>query len=338
MTVPRDTMAGIDYTQTSRRPAWAALPAPVRDRISSELRAPVDLVEPAGGGFTNGFAAVVSGGTQRLFVKAVPATDASIFAAYVREAEVLRALPTGLPVPLLHSADLVLAGGIQWQLLCFEAVDGRMPGQPWTVTDLSAVHQSLLTVQSGLRRLPPGLSGSSMVDEFFGAGSPAGVIDCWGRDGGLPSYLPPLTGQRMSELKALTLLGREALAGDSVLHNDLRADNIIIRHPRGHPGEPAAVFCDWNFLSTGPAWADWVALLVYPRHAGVDVDPWLTESPLSADAHPDHIDSWLAVLAALMVTSGAQPELPTSPLLRAHQRFTARILIEWISERRLWEP
>lgn len=338
MTVNPYTMAGIDYTNTARRRGWSALPGPVQDRISAELQAPVDLVEPAGGGFTNGFAAVVSGGKHRLFVKAVPATDGPIFDAYVREAEVLATLPAGLPVPLLHAADLVMAGGSQWQLLCFEAVDGHMPGQPWTVTDLGAVHQSLLTVQTGLRQLPPGLSGRSMVDEFFGTGPLSGILDCWGRDGGLPSYLPPLSGARIAELEALTLLGREALTGDSVLHNDLRADNIIIRDTGGRAGEPAAVFCDWNFLSTGPAWADWVALLVYPRHAGIDVGPWISESPLSAGADPEHIDAWLAVLAALMVTSGAQPELATSPVLRSHQRFTAQILIQWISERRLWEP
>lgn len=338
MTIRHDTMTPIDYAKTARRPAWSTLPGPVQDRISAELRAPVDRVEPAGGGFTNGFAAVVSGGKQRLFVKVVPATDGPIFDAYVREAEVLATLPAGLPVPRLHAADLVMAGGSQWQLLCFEAVDGHMPGQPWTVADLGAVHQSLLTVQTGLRQLPPGLSGGSMVDEFFGDGPLSSIIDCWELDGSLPSYLPPLTGQRRSELHALTLLGREALAGDSVLHNDLRADNIIIRDTGGRASEPTAVFCDWNFLSTGPAWADWVALLVYPRHAGIDVDPWITESPLCADADPEHLDAWLAVLAALMVTSGSQPELATSPLLRAHQRFTARILIQWISERRLWEP
>lgn len=337
MTLRHGMVAPIDYTRTARRPAWSALPSPVQDRISTALGAPVDRVEPAGGGFTNGFAAVVSGGSQRLFIKAAPATDGPIFDAYVREAEVLATLPAGLPVPLLYAADLIMAGECQWQLLCFEAVDGHMPGQPWTAADLGAVHQSLLTVQTGLQRLPPGLSGGSMVDEFFGAGPLAGVLDCWGRGGSLPSYLPPLTGKRVSELQALTLLGREALAGDSVLHNDLRADNIIIRDTGGRTDAPAALFCDWNFLSTGPAWADWVALLVYPHHSGIDVAQWITKSPLSADADPEHIDAWLAVLAALMVTSGSQPELTTSPLLRSHQRFTARILIQWISERRLWE-
>ncbi|GAA1129710.1 phosphotransferase [Arthrobacter flavus] len=335
--IPTEGSAGIDYTRTARRAPWATLPAAVSDRIAAELGSPPETVTPAGGGFTNGFAAVVGAGNRSLFAKAAPATNHPIFAAYVREAEVLAALPANLPFPLLHFAELIPAAGTQWQLLCFEAIDGYMPGQPWTATDLGAVHRSLLTVQSGLQELPTEFSGGSMVDDFFGADSQTGVSDCWLVNDRLPSYLSPLKPRQMAELQDLTLLGRDALVGDAVLHNDLRADNILIRSNPRSTTEPVALFCDWNFLSTGPAWADWVALLVYPRHAGIDVGPWLTESPLSADADPEHIDAWLAVLAAYMVTSGSQPDLATSPFLRTHQRFTARILIDWISERRHWE-
>lgn len=335
--IPTEGSARVDYSRTAHRTPWAALPAAVRHRIAAELGSPTETVTPVGGGFTNGFAAVVGAGNRRLFAKAAPSTDSHIFAAYVREAEVLTALPAGLPIPQLHSTDQVLAGGTRWQLLCFEAVDGYMPGQPWTVSDLRAVHASLLVVQAGLQETPANLANGSMVEEFFGASSRTDLVECWAPNGALPAYLPSLNVQHLSELEKLTALGHEALAGDAVLHNDLRADNIMIR-PRGGPrATPVALFCDWNFLSIGPAWADWVALLVYPRQAGVDVDSWLADSPLSCGANPDHIDAWLAVLAAYMVTSGDQPELATSPYLRMHQRFTARILIDWLSERRKWE-
>lgn len=335
--IPTEGRAGIDYSQTARRTPWAALPAAVRDRIVAELGSPTETVTPAGGGFTNGFAAVVGAGNRRLFAKAAPSTDRHIFAAYVREAEVLAALPAGLPIPQLHSTAQLVSGGIRWQVLCLEAVDGYMPGRPWTVSDLRAVHESLLVVQTGLRDLPADLSSGSMVNEFFGASPRTEVLECWAPGTALPAYLPPLSVQHRSDLEKLTALGREALAGDAVLHNDLRADNILISPSGGPNPTPVALFCDWNFLSTGPAWADWVALLVYPRQAGVDVDGWLAESPLSRGANPDHIDAWLAVLAAYMVTSGDQPDLATSPYLRMHQRFTARILIDWLSERRQWE-
>lgn len=326
---------GVDYTRTASRLPWTALPAAVRHRFAAVLGAPVESAAPAGGGFTNGFAAVLSGPGRSLFAKAAPSADNHIFAAYVREAEVLSALPAGLPIPVLHSADRITQEGTQWQLLSFEAVDGYMPGQPWTAADLRAVHDSLLAVQSALRHLPAGLSGGSMVDEFFGDRAVTDVFGQFAVNGGPPAYLPRLTTAHLADIRELGSIGREALAGDSVLHNDLRADNIIIRTASSTPAQ--ALFCDWNFLSTGPAWADWVALLVYPRHAGIDVDPWLAESPLSAAANPDHIDAWLAALAAYMITSGAQPELSTSPHLRTHQRFTAHLLIDWLSERRKWD-
>ncbi|MHA7275034.1 phosphotransferase [Arthrobacter sp. Hz1] len=325
----------VDYTQTARRLPWTALPTAVCQHFASVLDASVESAAAAGGGFTNGFAAVLSGAGRTLFAKAAPSTDSHIFAAYVREAEVLTNLPTGLPIPLLRSADRLTVEGIDWQLLSFKAVNGYMPGRPWTAADLGAVHHSLLVVQSALRHLPAGLSGGSMVDEFFGDRPATDVFGQFARNGGAPPYLPRLTTAQLGDLQEVASHGREALTGDSVLHNDLRADNIIISAAGRKPAR--ALFCDWNFLSTGPAWADWVALLVYPHHAGIDVDRWLAESPLSAGAAPDHIDAWLATLAAYMITSAAQPELATSPLLRTHQRFTARILIDWLSERRKWD-
>ncbi|WP_246021226.1 phosphotransferase [Arthrobacter echini] len=117
--------------------------------------------------------------------------------------------------------------------------------------------------------------------------------------------------------------------GSSVQHNDLRPDNIILDSRSGR-----AWICDWNYLATGPAWADWVALLPYAHHDGLDADALLRGSTLSVGVPDDAVDSWLALLAAYMVVSGGSPEVPTSPHLRAHGRFTARIVIDWLSERR----
>ncbi len=112
---------------------------------------------------------------------------------------------------------------------------------------------------------------------------------------------------------------------------DLRPDNIILASGSGR-----AWICDWNYLTTGPAWADWVALLPYARQGGLDADSLLRNSALSGGVPDDAVDSWLALLAAYMVVTGSSPEVPTSPHLRAHGRFTARIMVDWVSERRKW--
>ncbi|MUK01754.1 hypothetical protein GM708_07280 [Vibrio cholerae] len=106
---------------------------------------------------------------------------------------------------------------------------------------------------------------------------------------------------------------------------------LFIEHGSGR-----AYVCDWNFLSHGPSWADWVGLLPYLRHDGLDADALLRRSPLAAGADAAAVDAWLAVLAAYMITRGLSPEITSSPALREHGRFTARVMVDWLSERRKW--
>jgi hypothetical protein len=284
----------------------------------------------AASGFTHGFAAVVQSSSARsLFVKAAPSSDPFIHPAYVREAEVLSLLPQALPIPQLYRSLTVDDGPEQWQVLCFEAIDGYMPGDPWTAADLEAIHISLLTVQEALIHLPrevtggpmsTGISDDPMVGTAFSRLAPDGIF---------PGFLPSGISSRLDELQQLCDRSTEALRGDAVLHNDLRADNVLLRR-----SDKRAFICDWNFLAHGPEWADWVGILIYARNGGIDPTPWLARSPLSAEADPDDVDSWLAILAAYMTHNGMQPDIGTSPLLRAHARFTAGITLEWLIQRR----
>lgn len=330
----------VDYAQTAHRRPWQQLPAQVRERFAAELGAPVENAALAGGGFTHGFAAVLTGSGRSIFAKAAPESDDFIYPAYLREAAVLAVLPGGLPVPRLiaaesltvdSSVDSAGSGAQTWQLMCFEAIDGYMPGAPWTETDLEAAHDSLVRVQAGLAELPPELAGGPMAAGFSEDTAISGVLDRLSRTG-TPSFLPDLSAGQLRDMQQLSDASGEALAGDAVLHNDLRADNVIMRRE-----DSTALFCDWNFLSTGPEWVDWVALLPYVRPHGIDVESWLQRSPLSAGVDAERIDSWLAVLGAYMIHHGSQPDVPTSPLLRAHGRYTAMLIIEWLAERRRWQ-
>ena len=320
-----------DYSNTARRQGWNDLPAAVRSAIEQEAGAPVHSVRPAGGGFTNGFAAVVESSEAALFVKAAPSSDQFTHPAYVREAEVLNFLPNSLPIPQLHrTLTLHDTTPDQWQVLCFEAVDGYMPGDPWTAADLGAIHASLLTVQNALISLPGELTGGPMSAGISDDPLVSTVFSRLASEGdALPGFLPHGTSARLGELQQLCDRSTEALRGDAVLHNDLRADNVLLRRSDGQ-----AFICDWNFLAQGPAWADWIGILIYARNGGIDPSPWLAQSPLSAAANPDDVDSWLAILAAYMTHNGMQPDIATSPRLRAHARFTAGITLDWLIQRR----
>ncbi|MCC3293301.1 aminoglycoside phosphotransferase family protein [Arthrobacter sp. zg-Y411] len=318
------TVPVTDYRRTAARRPWAGLPAPVRQELTDLLGGSVTSVRPAGGGFTPGFAAVLSHGEARsIFVKAAPASDAFVYPAYAREAQVAPLLPPDMPAPRLLGTRTVTAADTDWLLLAHEAVDGTMPGHPWTGADLAAIEASCTTSIRLLSNLPGHLSGSPVSQDITAVPSPFQAV----ADGGAaPWFLPSLTAGDARRFQELWELSPEALAGDSVLHGDLRPDNILLRSGK-------ALFCDWNFLGTGAPWIDWVGVLPYARGGGLDVDSWLTRSALTRGVPPEHIDAFLAALLAYMIHSGCQPEVESSPQLRSHGRHTAQLIHAWTVSR-----
>ena len=313
-----------DYRNTAVRRTWPELPEALQERISVHLGGPVTRVQPAGGGFTPGFAAVLETGTEtagggRRFVKAAPESDGFIYPSYLREALVVPLLPTGLPMPKLHTAEQLIADGTSWQLLVYEAVDGVMPGHPWTDADLRAVEEACTDAVLRLSDFPPELAGDPLGEEL--AGVPSQFLSV-AEGGPAPWFLPGLSAPEAAGLQHLLESCPEALAGTAVLHGDLRPDNILMRSGR-------ALICDWNFLGTGAAWTDWVSVLPYARAGGLDADSELRRSALTRDVPDRTIDAFLAGMLNYMLHAGGQPDVPTSPHLRVHGRHTARIVYDW---------
>lgn len=308
-----------DYSATASRPGWLDLPADLRLGIETGIGEPVRQLAMAGGGFTPGFAAVIN---SAWFVKAAPARIPWMFASYTREAEVAALLPPTVPAPPFIDASTMAAGGEDWQVLQFRAVAGNMPGSPWTMTDLLIIEAALLATDVALNPVPSGISPGTMAAEYPNPALHHNVYDA-----PLPTFVPEISANSRRELRVLLELSGEALAGQSLQHNDLRPDNILISAGR-------AYFCDWNYLAYGPRWADWLVILCYARAAGLPVDRLLAESELSKNAAADHLDSWLSTLAAYMLRAGAKPEVLDSPRLRAHQRCSAYMLLDWLIERR----
>jgi hypothetical protein len=97
------------------------------------------------------------------------------------------------------------------------------------------------------------------------------------------------------------------------------------------------VIVDWDWLSVGPIWADFVGVLPLARADGVDADAWLGRSPLIRDADQEHLDVWLAVIAAYMLRHADEPLWPGgTPAIRVHQRRYARTCLDWLGVRRRW--
>ena len=314
-----------DYRTTALRRPWTELPAALQARLSGHLGAAVASVQPAGGGFTQGFAAVLqSSSGRRIFTKAARASDTFIYPSYLREAEVMPLMPAGMPIPRLRAAEQLVVDGVSWQLLVYDAVDGVMPGYPWTDADLQSVEEACVTAARLLRDFPRGLAGDPLAADL--AGVPSQFLPlAAGRPA--PWFLPGLTTDQAADFQDLLEFCPQALAGNDVLHGDLRPDNVLA-------GPGRAVICDWNFLGTGPAWTDWTGVLPYARAGGLDVDAWLLRSTLTRDVPPRYIDAFLVALLNYMLHSGGQPEVPSSPSLRSHGRHTARLVYDWLVQRR----
>ncbi|MDK1327870.1 phosphotransferase [Arthrobacter sp. zg-Y1143] len=318
----QEPLAIPDYRRTARRLPWGRLPAAVRDSIAASLDGGVSLVEPAGGGFTPGFAAVLGNKSgDRIFAKAAAASDAFIYPSYLRESQVVPLMLPGMPMPALRSAQRLVADGIHWQMLVYEAVPGRMPGQPWTEADVAAVETACVTAAALLTDFPQAEGGTPVAEDMALIPTRFKAV----ADGGEPPwFLPGLSAEEAGGFQEALDLCPEALAGDAVLHGDLRADNILISDGR-------ALFCDWNFLGTGAPWIDWVGVLPYARADGIDADAWLRRSELTRDVPDAYIDALLAALLNYMIHWGSQPDVDTSPLLRIHGRHTARLVYDWLA-------
>jgi serine/threonine protein kinase len=139
---------------------------------------------------------------------------------------------------------------------------------------------------------------------------------------------PALT--HLEEAAALAARYGEVVGGGTLVHTDVRDDNILIR-PDG-----TAVLCDWNFPCVGADWLDTVLLMVGPRGDGLDVDAVLSSRRLTRDVPAESIDIVLALLVGYFLRQADEPVPPTSPHLRDHQRWQGEVCWDWLARRRGW--
>lgn len=307
----------VPHGRTASRLEWRFLPPHVRRLVETRCGSPVVEAVSQDAGFTPGFASVLRcADGSRHFVKAASVkAQRAVAASYRDEARALAALPPGVPAPRLrwvHDAD-------DWVVLGLEHVEARAPGRPWTDGHLAAALDALEVAAAALTPPPAALAGDDVAEEF--AGFPA----AWDF---VREILPDLP--HRDEAAALAARYREVLGGDTLVHTDARDDNVLVR-PDG-----TALLCDWNWPGVGAAWIDTVMLLIGPRGDGLDVEAVLADRALTRDVPAEHVDILLALLAGWLSQQSDQKVPPTSPYLRAAQRWQAEVVWEWLCERRGW--
>jgi Phosphotransferase enzyme family len=307
----------IPHGQTARRVEWSHLPPRVRAAVEDQVGSPVTEAESRTSGFTPGFASVLTcEDGSRHFVKAASTKAQRMFAeAYREEGRKLTALPEEAPAARLQwTLDVE-----DWFVLGLEHVPSRQPRRPWTQADLDASLDALEQVADLLSPAPPALELDPIEEEF------AAFPGYWEH---LRRSRPDLT--HLEEAAALAGRYREVVGGETLVHTDVRDDNILIR-PDG-----TALLCDWNFPCIGAAWLDSLLLLVGPRGDGLDVGTVLASRRLTRDVPPERIDIVLALVAGYFLRQAEEPVPPTSPHLRDHQRWQGEVCLAWLGDRRRW--
>jgi hypothetical protein len=309
---PRSAVTG----PTAHRLEWQFLPPHIRSLVEERCGSPVVDAQSQSGGFTPGFASVLTcQDGSRHFVKAASAKAQRLFAhSYREEARKLAALPRTVPAPrLLWSYD------DDWVALGIEYVEGGNPRRPWRPEVLDSCLDALEVVAQELTPPPAELRLDTFADDF------ADLPSYWDHVRATRPELPHLG-------EAASLAGRfaEVSGGNTVVHTDLRDDNFIV------DGDGKVWMCDWNWPAIGADWLDTLFTLVGPRGDGLDVDAVLRERPLTRDVPAEHVDIVLALLVGFFFKQCDEPVPPTSPYLREHQRSQGEVCWEWLGERRGW--
>ena len=315
-----------------QRARWEDLPDRVVASVEAALGEQVVAARSIGSGFSPGVAATlttISG--ERAFVKAVsavPNADAPRF--HRREILVNRALPDdpALPIPRLRWSLDEGDDDDHWVVLLFDAIDGREPHQPWREDELARVIAAL-DVLSG--RLTP----SPVSAEDVGRASAWGIVrtNFW-RLHDSPAArarLDPWAQRHLPDLIALSDDAPAAVEGDTLLHADLRADNMVLTDER-------VLIVDWPHARIGAAWLD--PLFMAPSvamHGGGDPDAFLMRCAAAQGVESHRIDAALASVAGFFTSEALEPEPPGLPGLRAFQEAQGAVARRWLAARMGWD-
>lgn len=309
----------VPHAATAQRPDWAGVPEPVRDWVQDQLQARVLSATSELSGYTPGFAARLRlDDGRRVFAKIGGWGLDWLLESYAEEAIKRRLLPVGVPAPELISDAQAVIDDESWQLLIFDEIDGRPPHRPWTEADLAIAVRTVETAAQALTPAPAGYNWELLSDNLGGLGPDK------------EQMIIERFGDHADELRELVTALPERCNGTTLVHLDLRDDNMII----GADGRGWIV--DWNFPVLGKPFVDLVTLLMSARGDGQDVDQILDASPLVNRCDEEAIDSLLADLALYYAIACRGGEPDGSVYLREHQRWHAEVVADWLAERRNW--
>ncbi|GLZ43136.1 phosphotransferase [Actinokineospora sp. NBRC 105648] len=298
---------------------WQAVPVGVRAVVEAALGSGVVRAVNQRGGFSPGLAARVRLADGRgVFVKAAGrALNPVTTDLHRREAYVAARLPATVPAPRL----LWWHDDGDWVVLVFEEVAGHQPTLPWQRADWHRVHAALVGLAEVLTPSPVEANPiNADGDDFSGWRSLAA-------DPALAARLDPWSRANLDRLAELERRWPAAAAGETLLHGDPRADNLLLT-------AEGVVFVDWPQAAVGARWVDLLCMLPsVAMQGGPDpAETWRT-SPLARGADPDAVNAVLAAVTGYFAHSALLPAPRGLPRLRDFQRAQASPALAWLRSR-----
>jgi aminoglycoside phosphotransferase (APT) family kinase protein len=196
-----------------------------------------------------------------------------------------------------------------------------MPATPWRPDELARVLAAVTDLAAALTPAP--IAAPTFADRF------AATFTGWRTLAatGAPDDLDPWVRETLRDLAALESGWEVAAAGSTLLHADLRADNLLLTADR-------VVVVDWPWASIGAPWIDLLAMLPSVAMQG-GPPPWTVfdRHPVAAGADPAAVTAVLAALAGFFVYRGGLPAPPGLPTVRAFQAAQGRCAVDWLRTR-----
>ena len=302
---------------------WAEVPGTVQAWAAGVGGGAPRAAHDKAGGFSPGATAVLDCPGGAIFVKAVgTALNADSPELHRREAVVSAALPRVPQVPQL--LDVYDDG--DWVALAFVAVDGCPPAHPWNADELhkaigavGALHETLtLNPVAGMR------PAADRLERLFGG---------WAEMAALtrpPAGLDEWAAGNLGRLAELESGWRDAIAGSTLLHCDVRSDNFLMTGS-------GVVLVDWPHACVGAPVFDLVAWAPSVELEGGPSPEALLElhGPASA-ADRDVVATLVAAFSGFLVCHALRPPPPGLPTLRGFQAAQGAVALAWLRRVTAW--
>jgi len=305
--------------------AWSAVPARVHAWAREVAGGPIDHVVECAGGFSPGATARLARGDGcEIFVKAVGAElNPESPGIHRREAAVAAALPESSLWPrLLDTFD-----DGSWVALAFEAIDGANPALPWAEPVLDAAMAGLESLHGALTPSPVSVVPPASIRL-------RAVLNGWHmlvEDPDAATRLDPWSRRHLDRLVDVETGWPAACVGDTLVHCDIRSDNIVMR------GDGTAAFVDWPHAAVGAGFVDlvfWAPSLVL--EGGPDPESLLARYRGATGVDPEAVTTMVAALAGFFISRSLQPDPPGLPTLRRFQAAQGEVARAWLQRRTGW--